>query len=94
MLVLARKTNESLVIDGRIVVRVMRVEGDTVKIGIDAPKEVPVFRSEIYEEIEKSNREAVTLKGSKVDGLLAKGLKKKPARSTKPKQKTTPGKLS
>ena len=56
MLVLARKTNESLVIDGRIVVRVMRVDGDTVKIGIDAPKEVPVHRREVYEAIKRSEQ--------------------------------------
>ena len=77
MLVLSRKKNESIVINNDITVVVVEIRGDKVRLGVEAPKEVPVFRSEIYEEIEKSNREAVTLKGSKVDGLLAKGVKRK-----------------
>ncbi len=59
MLVLSRKVNESIVIDGRIVVKVVRVEGDVVKLGIEAPKNVPVHRREIYEEIQRSNEEAL-----------------------------------
>ena len=60
MLILSRKTNESIVIDGRITVKVVRVEGDVVKLGVDAPIDVPVHRQEIYEEIQRSNKEALT----------------------------------
>jgi carbon storage regulator len=60
MLILARKPGESVIIDGRIVVTVMRLEGDVVKIGIEAPVDVPIHRREVYDEIQRNNREAVT----------------------------------
>jgi carbon storage regulator len=60
MLVLTRRTNESVVIDGRIVVRVLRVDGDGVKLGIEAPAEISVHRQEVYQEIQQSNKEAAT----------------------------------
>ena len=60
MLILSRKTGETVVIDGRIRVKVIRVEGDVVKIGIDAPAEVSIHRQEIYDEIQRSNKEAAT----------------------------------
>ena len=59
MLVLSRKTNESIVIDGNITVSVLRVDHDNVRIGIEAPLEIPVLRKEIYEAIKTNNREAV-----------------------------------
>lgn len=60
MLILSRKLNESIVIDGRIVVKIVRVDGEVVKVGIEAPADVPVFRQEIYLEIQKNNQEALT----------------------------------
>ena len=60
MLVLTRRTDENVVIEGRIVVRVLRVDGDGVKLGIEAPAEISVHRQEVYEEIQQSNREALT----------------------------------
>ena len=51
MLILSRKLNECIVIDGRIIVKVVRIDGDVVKLGIAAPAEVPVHRQEVYEEI-------------------------------------------
>jgi carbon storage regulator len=60
MLILSRKSGESIVIDGRIHVKIVRVEGDVVKIGIEAPAEVPVHRREVYEEIQCSNEQALT----------------------------------
>ncbi|HEY5234455.1 MAG TPA: carbon storage regulator CsrA [Verrucomicrobiae bacterium] len=60
MLILSRKLGESIVIDGRIHVTVMRVDGDVVKLGIAAPSEVPVHRQEVYEEIQRSNQQAMT----------------------------------
>lgn len=60
MLILSRKPGESIVIDGRITVKIMRLEGDIVKIGIEAPPNVPVHRQEVYDEIQASNREALT----------------------------------
>ena len=60
MLILSRKLGESIVIDGRIHVTVMRVDGEVVKLGIAAPSEVPVHRKEVYEEIQRSNQQALT----------------------------------
>ncbi len=60
MLILSRKTNESIVIDGRIIVKIVRLDGEVVKVGIEAPVDVPVHRQEVYEEIQRNNREALT----------------------------------
>jgi carbon storage regulator len=59
MLILSRKSGESIVIAGNIRVKVMRVEGDVVKIGVEAPASVPVHRQEVYEEIQRNNQAAV-----------------------------------
>lgn len=63
MLILSRKPSESIVIDGRIIVKIIRIDGEAVKIGIQAPAEVPVHRQEVYEEIQRNNQEAVTTPG-------------------------------
>jgi carbon storage regulator len=60
MLILSRKINESIVIDGRITVKIVRIDRDVVKLGIVAPADVPVHREEVYEEIRKNNQEAIT----------------------------------
>ncbi len=60
MLILSRKPGESIVIDGRIIVKVMCVEGDVVKLGIEAPVEIPVHRQEVYEDIQRNNQQAMT----------------------------------
>ena len=69
MLVLSRKVGESIVIGGRISVTVVRVEGETVRLGIAAPADVPVHRQEVYDEIQRNNREALTRKRQKVPKL-------------------------
>lgn len=60
MLILSRKSGESIVIDGRITVKIVRLDGEVVKVGIEAPADVPVHRQEVYEEIQRSNRQALT----------------------------------
>ncbi len=56
MLILSRKLNESIVIDGRIIVKILRIDKDTVKLGIQAPAELPVHREEIHDVIQKSKQ--------------------------------------
>lgn len=69
MLVLSRKVGESVIIDGRIVVKIVRVDGEAVRIGIEAPSEVPIHRQEIYDEIQRTNQEARTSGGVPVPRL-------------------------
>ena len=59
MLVLSRKINECLVIDGRIRVKIIRVEGDVVRIGIEAPSDVAVHRQEVYDQIQLQQQPAL-----------------------------------
>lgn len=58
MLVLSRKINQSIVIGEDIEVMVIEIKGDTVKIGLKAPRSVPVYRQEVYEEIRAENQRA------------------------------------
>ena len=61
MLVLGRKTGESVVISDNIVVTILSVERDQVKLGIEAPRQIPVVRKELFEALkaQKHNRRAV-----------------------------------
>lgn len=77
MLILSRKSGESIVIAGNIRVKVVRVEGEVVKIGIEAPSSIPVHRQEVYEEIQKSNQQAVIQKDT-ILPKLAKPSEPKP----------------
>jgi len=59
MLALSRKQGESIVIGNNIEITVIEVKGDQIKLGISAPKSVPVYRKEIYSQIQEANRETV-----------------------------------
>lgn len=82
MLILSRKPGESIVIDGRIRVKIVRVEGDVIKIGIEAPIDVPVHRQEVYDEIQRNNQQALVGPTSPLPKLVT--AKKKTAVSTAP----------
>jgi len=63
MLALSRKKNEALVINNNIEITVLEIKGEQVKLGISAPKEVPVYRKEVYVQIQDANKEAVDVSG-------------------------------
>jgi carbon storage regulator len=85
MLVLTRRVNESIVIGGNIEIKITRIDGDLVKIGIEAPRDVPIFRKEVMTEIAATNQAAALKSGS---GLPV-GLPKL-ARSHKPPASANP----
>lgn len=60
MLALSRKVNESIIIGNDIEVTILEVKGDQVKIGINAPKSIPVYREEVYAQIKEANKEAAS----------------------------------
>ena len=70
MLALARKVNESIMIGNDIEITVLEIKGDQIKLGVKAPKSVPIYRKELYVEIQEENKQA----GSAVDVEALKGL--------------------
>lgn len=62
MLVITRKVEEQIIIDDQISIVVLEIEGQRVKLGIEAPKEVTIYRQELYEAIQEENRLAVSQK--------------------------------
>ena len=58
MLILSRKTNEKIMIGDDISISIIEIRGDQVRIGVDAPKSVKVFRQEVYDAIRAENRAA------------------------------------
>ena len=66
MLALSRKKNEALVINNNVEITVLEIKGEQVKLGISAPREVPVYRKEVYVQIQDANKEA-----GDVDGMEA-----------------------
>ena len=59
MLALSRKKGDSLIINNNIEVTILEVKGEQVKVGITAPKQVPVYRKEVYSQIQEANKEAM-----------------------------------
>ena len=66
MLALTRKKGEALMINNNIEITVLEIRGDQIKIGISAPKDVPIYRKEVYLQIQQENEAAIS-----VDGLDA-----------------------
>lgn len=58
MLALSRKKDEAIIINNDIEVKIIEIKGDQVKIGISAPKHVPIYRKEVYIQIQEANKEA------------------------------------
>lgn len=69
MLVLTRKKNQSIVLNDNIELTVIEIQGDQVRIGINAPKDVKVFRKEVYVEIMEENQRASEVKIDSLDIL-------------------------
>ena len=69
MLVLSRQRDESIVIGDKVVVTIVDIRGDKVRLGIQAPGEIPVHRQEVYEAIQRENRKAGQPQPAATDGL-------------------------
>ncbi|MBV8581816.1 MAG: carbon storage regulator CsrA [Candidatus Eremiobacteraeota bacterium] len=84
MLVLSRKLNQAIMIGDDVRIVVVAVDRDTVKLGIEAPRTIPVHRSEVYDEIQRTNRAAVSeptkasSEGVRVADLGGKGRRPQP----------------
>lgn len=70
VLVLSRKKGESIVIQDQIEITILSVDGDTVKVGISAPKHVDIFRKEVYLSIQEANRESAAPQQSDLNALI------------------------
>lgn len=67
MLALSRKKNEAIIVNNNVEITILDIKGDQVKLGITAPREVPIYRKEVYVQIQESNKEAMNM--DNVEGL-------------------------
>ncbi len=67
MLALSRKKNEAIVVNNNVEITILEIKGDQVKLGISAPREVPVYRKEVYVQIQEANKEAMNVEN--MEGL-------------------------
>ena len=67
MLALSRKKNEALIVNNNVEITILYIKVDQVKLGITAPREVPIYRKEVYVQIQESNKEAMNM--DNVEGL-------------------------
>jgi len=74
MLVLSRKKDESIMIGDQIELKILSVDGDQVKLGIVAPKDVKVYRSEVYESIQQQNKESLNFSKSLLEQISKKNI--------------------
>ena len=72
MLALSRKKNESIIVNNNIEITILDIRGDQVKIGIAAPKEVPIYRKEVYLQIQAENEAATNVSGAEALANLLK----------------------
>ena len=63
MLALSRKKNEAIVINNNIEITVLDIRGDQIKLGISAPKDIPIYRKEVYIQIQNENKQATDVSG-------------------------------
>lgn len=60
MLVFSRKPGDAIVVNNEVEIKILEVKGDQVKIGIEAPKSVPIYRKEIFSQIKEENEKAIS----------------------------------
>ena len=63
MLALSRKKNEAIIINNNIEITVLDIRGDQIKLGIAAPKEIPIYRKEVYIQIQNENKQDTDISG-------------------------------
>jgi len=71
VLVLTRRTGDSIVIGGQVVVTILDVRGDVVRVGVEAPRNIQVHRAEVFEALQEANRAAATVDDSAAEALRA-----------------------
>lgn len=69
MLILTRKSNESVIIGNNIEIKILDVRGDQVSIGFSAPREISIYRKEVHEAIQAQNKEAASRQGYGIEEL-------------------------
>jgi len=77
MLVLTRKSGESLIIGDDVVITVVEIRGGQVKIGVEAPNSITIYRKELFEKIKQENMNAVNTEGNRIVALARHFTEKK-----------------
>jgi carbon storage regulator len=83
VLILTRRTGENVIVGDDIIISILDIRGDSVRVGIQAPKSLTVHREEVWLELRQANAASAASSGPAVDAVLAGLLAKKDQRPTK-----------